>query len=66
LVAKLSLQERSRHLGFHGQPLSQIEPNAHFLQIKFYWNTATPTHLHIACSAFVIRLQSGVFATESI
>ena len=34
------------------QSVDQVQPAACFLKVKFYWNTATPIGLRIACGFF--------------
>lgn len=37
-----------------------------FLAIKFYWNTASPIHLHIICGCVTLKLQSRVVVTDGM
>lgn len=37
-----------------------------FLQIKFYWNTAPPTHLLLSRAGFALKPQSSAVVTQSV
>ena len=66
LVLRIVYQRCFLELG--SQSVDQVQPAACFLKVKFYWNTATPIGLRIACGFFSstkAKLNSFNRCTES-